>query len=56
MTNFYVTSMSPISGTQAYTNWVVAEKQEAEAMAGEDAHNTVDSCEALNVSLVDCWM
>ena len=44
-------TITPAAGTQGYTNWVVRERQEAEAMEGNNARNTVDSCEALMVSV-----
>ena len=52
MTKFATASPEP--GTQPYTNWVVEEKQRAQAGSGEDARNTADSCEALSVSNTHC--
>ena len=59
-TRFYGSNPSPASGTQKYNAWIVKEQQQAESVGEQDSRNVIDSCEALNVSLLYhvakwCW-
>ena len=60
-THFYGNNPPGERGTQKYNAWVVQEQKQAQSVGEQESRDVIDSCEALNVSLLCllakwCWV